>query len=80
MSTISDQYTELTFTSFRSTFINTALILWAYKVSEDPSAPIDTLAFTESANAHPLPFKVNIEPRISGGFDAVREAMEEYGM
>jgi hypothetical protein len=45
-----------------STFINTVLTLWAFRVSEDPEHPIDTLAFTESANAHPLPFKVGVTP------------------
>ncbi|KAF5357347.1 hypothetical protein D9758_005923 [Tetrapyrgos nigripes] len=62
-----------------STFINTALTLWAFKVSEDPKHPIDTLAFTESANAHPLPFKVNFEPRL-GSWDQVKESFEAYGM
>ncbi|KAK7443263.1 hypothetical protein VKT23_015860 [Stygiomarasmius scandens] len=47
----------------RSVFINTALILWAFRISEDRSSPIDTMALTNSANVHPLPFKVNFEPR-----------------
>lgn len=67
-----------TFT-FSGTFINTALILWAFTLSEDPASPIDTLAFTESANAHPLPFKVIFKPRL-GSLDAIREGMEGYGM
>ncbi|KAF8882020.1 cytochrome P450 [Infundibulicybe gibba] len=58
---------------FSSVFLNTALLFWAFEISADPSAPIDPLAFTESANTHPLPFKVNFVPR-----DGVREAMEEY--
>ncbi|KAJ7579273.1 cytochrome P450 [Mycena floridula] len=63
-----------------STFINTALILWAFNLSEDPKSPIDTLAFTESANAHPMPFQPIFKPRLPGGLDAVKEGMEEYGM
>ncbi|THV05169.1 cytochrome P450 [Dendrothele bispora CBS 962.96] len=62
-----------------STFVNTALTLWAFNVREDPEKKIDTLAFTESANAHPLPFKVEFEPRI-GGWDTVKESFEAYGM
>ncbi|KAF8871701.1 cytochrome P450 [Infundibulicybe gibba] len=53
--------------------LNTALLFWAFEISADPTAPIDPLAFTESANTHPLPFKVNFVP-----CDGVREAMEEY--
>jgi len=62
-----------------SVFLNTALIQWAFYVRADPSHPIDTLAFTESANAHPLPFKVIFEPRAAKTFDGVKELMEEYG-
>ena len=63
-----------------STFINTAIQLWAFDVKEDPKSKIDTLAFTESANAHPLPFNVVFSPRISGGWEGVRDAFEDYGM
>ncbi|PBK70377.1 cytochrome P450 [Armillaria solidipes] len=62
-----------------STYINTALTLWAFRLREDEKEKIDTLAFTESANAHPMPFKVLFEPRL-GGWDAVKEAFEAYGM
>ncbi|PAV20692.1 cytochrome P450 [Pyrrhoderma noxium] len=48
----------------RSVFINTAYLLWAFNISEDPSSPIDSLAFTDTGNAHPLPFRVRFEPRI----------------
>lgn len=46
----------------RSLFINTALVLWAFKVSQDPKSPIDTMAFTQGI-VHPLPFKVRFERR-----------------
>ncbi|KAF5370353.1 hypothetical protein D9758_006931 [Tetrapyrgos nigripes] len=49
----------------RSVFINTALLLWAFRISEDPNSPIDTMAFTSSANIHPLPFKARFEARQS---------------
>ncbi|KAF7350486.1 Cytochrome P450 [Mycena venus] len=47
----------------KSVFINTALLLWAFRISQDDKKPIDTLAFTNTANAHPLPFSVRFEPR-----------------
>jgi len=63
-----------------SIFVNTALIQWAFNVKPDRSAPIDDLAFTESANTHPLPFKVIFEPRVAKSMEGVRELMEEYGL
>lgn len=63
-----------------SVFVTTALIQWAFNVKPDRSAPIDDLAFTESANTHPLPFKVNFEPRAAKSEEGVRELMEEYGL
>ncbi|KAJ7136063.1 cytochrome P450 [Mycena epipterygia] len=47
----------------RSLFINTALLLWAFRISQDREKPIDTKAFTNTANVHPLPFSVCFEPR-----------------
>ncbi|KAJ6588699.1 cytochrome P450 [Mycena capillaripes] len=46
-----------------SLFINTALLLWAFHISQDSKNPIDTLAFTNTANMHPLPFSARFEPR-----------------
>jgi len=63
-----------------SVFVNTALIQWAFTVRKDPKHPIDELAFTESANTHPLPFKVCFEPRGGRTAGEIRELMEEYGM
>jgi len=63
-----------------SVFVNTALIQWAFYIKSDRSAPIDDLAFTESANTHPLPFKVVFEPRAAKSMDGVRELIEEYGL
>ncbi|KAJ7660077.1 cytochrome P450 [Mycena rosella] len=47
----------------KSLFINTALLLWAFRISQDSKRPIDSLAFTNTANTHPLPFSVCFEPR-----------------
>jgi len=46
--------------------MNTALIQWAFEVTEDPSSPIDTMAWTPSSIARPLPFSVHFRPRIEG--------------
>ncbi|KAI4524834.1 cytochrome P450 [Schizophyllum commune] len=73
-----------------SVFLNTALLLWAFKLKSDPARPINVLAFTESANAHPQPFAVRWESRFKGkdgrplswkeGGEALREALEGYGV
>ncbi|OCH86139.1 cytochrome P450 [Obba rivulosa] len=49
----------------RSLFINCALLLWAFSISQDPSKPIDTYAMVDSIIAHPLPFAANYQRRIS---------------
>ena len=46
-------------------FINTAYILWSFRISEDPASPIDSLAFEDTIVAHADPFKVLIERRVS---------------
>ncbi|KAG1854462.1 cytochrome P450 [Suillus subalutaceus] len=48
----------------RSTFINTALILWAFRLSENPAAKIDTLAFSDTAIIHAASFEICFEKRI----------------
>ncbi|KAJ7138849.1 cytochrome P450 [Mycena filopes] len=47
----------------RSLFITTALLLWAFRISQNPKAPIDTLAFANTVNTYPLPFSVRFDPR-----------------
>ena len=64
----------------RSIFLNTSLILWAMTIKPDPASPIDPLDFTESANAHPCPFKVIFEPRAAQSFDGIKELLDEYGL
>ncbi|TFK52811.1 cytochrome P450 [Heliocybe sulcata] len=58
----------------RSVFINTALIHWAYNILEEPAKKIDTLAFTDTANTHPLPFHAKFVPRV----ERLRELVEEH--
>ena len=74
-------FTNPSFLPPSSVFLNTALLQWAFTIRADPKHPIDELAFTESANAHPKPFKVVFEPRVGGGsVEGLRELMEEYGV
>lgn len=47
-----------------SLFINTAMMLWAFTISPDPSKAIDTYACTDTANIHPQPFSLRMTPRI----------------
>ncbi|KAE9402946.1 cytochrome P450 [Gymnopus androsaceus JB14] len=71
-----------------STFINLALVLWAFNLAPDAKNPIDTYAFTESANAHPMPFNIVFTPRVSvtpedgeaKGWEVLKEAFETYGL
>jgi hypothetical protein len=65
---------------FSSVFLNNALIQWAFHVRADPAHPIDELAFTASANTHPMPFKVIFEPRATKTFEGVKELFEDYGV
>ncbi|KAJ3812998.1 cytochrome P450 [Lentinula aff. lateritia] len=70
-----------------STFLNLALVLWAFNLTSDAKNPIDTYAFTESANAHPMPFNIVFTPRVSvkqgdredKGWEILKEAFETYG-
>jgi len=48
----------------RSLFITTAFVLWAFRLKEVDGSPIDTQAFTQTANLHPLPFALDFEARI----------------
>ncbi|CCM05043.1 uncharacterized protein FIBRA_07245 [Fibroporia radiculosa] len=48
-----------------SLYINTALLLWAFHVAPVPDKPINTMAFTDTANTHPLPFVTSMTPRIA---------------
>jgi hypothetical protein len=45
--------------------------LWAFDVAESKDKPIDTLAFTNAANSHPLPYEARFTPR----FDGVAEVL-----
>ncbi|KAM0753441.1 cytochrome P450 [Meredithblackwellia eburnea MCA 4105] len=62
----------------RSLYINCAMLLWAFDFNKKRDAHgneinIDTLAFTDTANSHPLPYAASITPR----FPEVRKIVEE---
>ncbi|KAG0696776.1 cytochrome P450 [Suillus ampliporus] len=48
----------------RSVFINTAVILWAFRLSENPAAKIDPFAFSDTTNIQAAPFEICLEKRI----------------
>ncbi|KIM51186.1 hypothetical protein SCLCIDRAFT_1169199 [Scleroderma citrinum Foug A] len=61
----------------RSVFINAALLLWSFRITQDPSAPVDDKGFVDGVIAHPKPFAVRFEPRI-GDEKHLRQVMEKY--
>ncbi|KAH7923755.1 cytochrome P450 [Leucogyrophana mollusca] len=61
----------------RSIFVNLALLLWSFRIAENPRAPIDTNAFSDSVISHAAPFDAEFIPRMDRG--ALRSMMEKYG-
>lgn len=64
--------------ALNSVMINAALLLWAFDIKKQRDkdgreVEIDTLAFTSTANSHPLPFQAAFTPRIPG----VREILQQ---
>jgi cytochrome P450 len=49
----------------RSIFVGVALVLWAFRLSEDPKSPIDSFGFSDTVNQIAEPFRVVFEPRSS---------------
>ncbi|KAG1723276.1 cytochrome P450 [Suillus lakei] len=62
----------------RSVFINLALLLWSFKITEDPENPIDQSGFVDGVIAHPKPFAVCFQPRF-GDEASLRTVMAKYG-
>ena len=55
-----------------SVFINVALVLWAFRLDEKPGRTIDTLAFTSTANSHPLDgMPIRFTPRFPGAVEQI---------
>lgn len=64
--------------ALNSVLINAALMLWAFEIGKAKDehgneVEIDTLAFTNTANSHPLPFQAEFRPRIEG----IREIIQQ---
>lgn len=63
-----------------SVLLNTALLLWAFNIKEDPSSPIDTTAFRRSLITSPLPFSVIFEPRAAESAEGIQELLNDYAL
>ncbi|KAG1824846.1 cytochrome P450 [Suillus subaureus] len=61
----------------RSVFINIALLLWSFKITQDPENPIDDMGFVDGVVAHPKPFTARFQPRF-GDEESLRGAMAHY--
>ncbi|KAG1769952.1 cytochrome P450 [Suillus placidus] len=62
----------------RSIFINIALLLWSFKITQDPENPIDEMGFVDGVIAHPKPFTARFQPRF-GDDASLRDVMAQYG-
>ncbi|KAG2338809.1 cytochrome P450 [Suillus weaverae] len=62
----------------RSVFINLALLLWSFKITQDPENPIDQSGFVDGVIAHPKPFAACFQPRF-GDEASLRTVMAKYG-
>ena len=51
----------------RSLYINIALLLWSFRIVEQPDAPIDMTAYSDTVVSHAAPFDVEFIPRIEAG-------------
>ncbi|KAG2119306.1 cytochrome P450 [Suillus clintonianus] len=61
----------------RSIFINAALLLWSFKITQDPENPID-MCFVDDVIACPKPFAARFQPRF-GDEASLRNVMAKYG-
>jgi hypothetical protein len=59
-----------------SVFINVALFLWSFKITQDPENPIDEMGFVDGVIAHPKPFSARFQPRF--GEASLRGVMTRY--
>lgn len=60
----------------KSLFINTALILWAFDITQMASEPIDPNAFVSiGVSITPQPFKARFNKRVEG----IDRLLEGYG-
>jgi len=48
----------------RSLYINTAFVLWAFRLSVDQSKPVDDMAFINGVSGDNVPVGLCFEPRV----------------
>ncbi|EGN92985.1 hypothetical protein SERLA73DRAFT_190373 [Serpula lacrymans var. lacrymans S7.3] len=60
----------------RSIFINTSLLFWSFRISQNPLAPIDTMSFDNGVVTHPQQFDAIFEPRMNKA--VLKQMMENY--
>ncbi|EIW86087.1 cytochrome P450 [Coniophora puteana RWD-64-598 SS2] len=51
--------------ALKSLFVTMSMLFWAFRVSQDPSKPINPEAYEDKLISHPLPFHAKFEPRRS---------------
>ncbi|KAG1843662.1 cytochrome P450 [Suillus subluteus] len=61
-----------------SVFINIALLLWSFKITQDPENPIDEMDIMDGVVAHPKLFVARFQPWF-GDEASLRNVMAEYG-
>lgn len=59
--------------AMNSLFINTALLLWSFRISQDPTRPIGTFDFTGGVLHSPEPFTAIFEQRLAGLHELINE-------
>ncbi|KAG2068658.1 cytochrome P450 [Suillus decipiens] len=60
-----------------SLYITLALLLWSFRVAQQPDAPIDTHAFSDTVIPRAAPFEIDVIPRMKVG--KLREIMTTSG-
>lgn len=60
-----------------SVLINTALLLWSFSIAPKAGTVLDTSAFTNTPNSHPLPFQVAFTARRGDVKSKIEAALAE---
>ncbi|KAG1751694.1 cytochrome P450 [Suillus occidentalis] len=61
----------------QSLYITLALLLWSFRITQRPDAPIDTHAFSDVVIPHSAPFEIDVIPRMKAA--KLREMMMTNG-
>jgi len=60
----------------RSMFLNAALILQSFSISEDPARPIDAMVFKHGVITQPGPFSARFAVRNPAGAEVLRAMLD----